>query len=484
MPASVYNIMHKLIDTSTASIPTGVSPQRKLLRLDYGVYAGRLACLYGKSSSEIEFCWADYPYNNWSAPVTLRNDSADYPISACIDRDGNIYVAYIKQTTLDIVFFKMAFSAGTWYVSSPITVLNVESAYYPVLARSESGKFWYAFAYYDSTAEDYHIRIKSSDTGTTWGTGPSDIGTELSGSSGEMPYANLNFMGNDLYAVYSLNRSNLYFRRRDGINGSWDSAVTLLSSSYIDSEFDCAVSDNQKLGIAVCPSSADAVYYREYDGVSLSGLYQVESEQAQAPQILFNRNMPFVFYAKSIGNNRFLPCYAYKDGESFTNSNLVNGISLCHRVFLFDNSSDSFEDKTTAAANTNTADVYHSSSNALIDAVDDCLYIGMEEKFYCLSIILSTTGSGGAVVWEYFDGEDWQSFTPESVGYEFNDLSETIYFWNDLDSVPDDWQSNIVNYKQYFWIRVRTTSAFTISPVGTQIIAVPSLDHLSAGRGV
>ncbi|MCD6161188.1 MAG: hypothetical protein J7K40_02100 [candidate division Zixibacteria bacterium] len=476
--------MHKLIDTSTASIPTGVSPQRKLLRLDYGAYAGRLACLYGKSSSEIEFRWADYPYNNWSNPITLRSDSADYPFSACIDRDGNIYVVYIKQTTLDIVFFKLAFSAGTWYISSPATVLNVESAYYPVIARAESGKLWCAFACYDSAEEDYHIRIKSSDTGTIWGTGPSDTGAELSGSSNEMPYVNLNFIGSDLYAVYSQNRSNLSFRRRDGLSGSWDSAIALLNSSYIDAEFDCAVSDDQKLGIAACPSSAGIVYYREYDGVNFSGLLQAADEKAKAPQVLFNRNTPFIFYVKDVGSDRFLPRYAYKDGENFTAGNLISGIGLCHRVLLFDNSDDSFDDKTSAAANTNTADIYHSSSNALIDAVDDCLYVGMEEKFFCLSIILSTAGSGGTVVWEYFDGDDWQSFTPVSGGCNFDELNETIYLWNDLDSTPDNWQSSSVNAKNYFWIRTRTTAAFTISPVGTQIMAVPSSDYLTAARGV
>jgi hypothetical protein len=33
--------------------------------------------------------------------------------------------------------------------------------------------------------------------------------------------------------------------------------------------------------------------------------------------------------------------------------------------------------------------------------------LGNADKFFCAAIVLSTTGSGGSVVWEYFDGGDW-----------------------------------------------------------------------------
>ena len=473
--------MHKLLDTSTAAAPSGISPQRKLMKLGYGTYAGRLVCLFGESAINIAMSWADPPYTNWTDPMTLITNSADYPCSVYMDRDGNIYVVYIQQTSLNLIFFKLTFSAGGWSSSSPVTVCDAGSIYYPSIVRADNGDLWCAFAYYDSGEEAYYIRIKASTNGgSVWGSGSSDTGTALSGSSTDMPYVNLNFVGNDLYAVYSQNRSNLYFRRRDYTSGNWDSAVTLLNSNYIDSEFDCAVSSDSKLGIAICPSSAGEVYFREYDGVNISGLQQAASVSARAPQIIYNRNRPCVFYAENIGNDCFLPKYAYKKTDSFTIGNLIDGIGFFDKVFLAD--AQTYEDKTDEAVSIDTADVYHSSSNALIAAAGDCLYLGQDNKFSCVAITLSTAGNGGTVIWEYYNGDDWESFVPESGGFNFDQINKIVYFWDDLDSAPSDWQSNIVNSKNEFWVRARVTGNFTTAPVGTQITAIPKSNYLSASR--
>ncbi len=476
--------MHKLLDTSTASIPTGVSPQRKLFKLGYGVYAGRLVCLFGESPSSINMSWADPSYTSWKNPSALITDSADYPFSACIDRDGNIYVVYVQQTTLNLVFFKLIFSAGSWCCGSPVTVLNAGSAYYPAIVRGDNGDLWCAFSYYDSGTQTYTTRIKSStDGGLTWGTGPADTGTALSGSSSDMAYVNLNFMGNDLYAVYSQSRSNLYFRKRDSSGGSWDSAVSLFNSNYIDSEFDCAVSSDLKLGIAICPSSASNVYFREYDGVNLSGLQEAAAVSAKAPQIIYKSTRPYLFYARDIGNSLFLPSYAYKDGENFTAGDLINGVGFFDKVMLYNGNAQTYQDKTNEAINADAADVYHSSSNAIIDDAGDCLYIGKDSKFFCAAIILSTAGNGGTVVWEYYNGAEWESFIPESGAYNFNESSKVVYLWNDLESAPSDWQSSSVNSENKLWVRARVTGDFTTAPVGTQVAASPKSDHFTAARG-
>ena len=476
--------MHKLLDTSTASIPTGVSPQRKLFKLGYGSYAGRLVCLFGESSGNINMSWADSPYSSWKAPSALITDSADYPFSACLDRDGNIYVVYVQQTTLNLIFFKLVFSAGTWNSGSPATVLNAGSGYYPVIARADSGDLWCAFAYYNSGDQTYTIRIKSStDGGATWGSGPADTGTALSGSSSDMAYVNLNFIGNDLYAVYSQSRSNLCFRKRDSSSGTWDSAVSLFNSNYIDSEFDCAVSDDLKLGIAVCPSSAGNVYFREYDGVNLSGLHEAAAVSARAPQIIYKSTLPYIFYARNIGNDLFLPCYAYKDNQDFTAGVLIDGIGFFDKVILYNSGAQTYQDKTDEAISADAADVCHSSSNAVIDNTGDCLYIGMDSRFFCAAIILSTAGNGGAVIWEYYNGTEWNSFVPGSGAYNFDESNKIVYLWDDLESTPSDWQSNSVNSENKFWVRARVTGDFTTAPVGTQIAAAPKSDYLSAARG-
>jgi hypothetical protein len=473
--------MHQLLDTSSAATPTGISPQRRLFRINYGTYAGRLVCLYGKSSSYIDFSFADPPYSNWSNPLDLITDSADYPCSVCLDRDGNIYIIYVQQSTLNLIFFKLTFSAGGWNSSSPVTVLNASSAYFPVIVRAENGNLWCAFAYYDSGEEAYFIKIKSStDGGLTWGSGPSDTGTALSESSNDLPYVCLNFIGNDLYAVYCQSRSYLYFRRRDYLSGDWDSAVNVLNSSYIDSQFDCAVSDDYKLGIVASPSSAGRVYFREYDGVNLSGLQDVVIDSARAPQIGYKRNVPFVFYARDAGNNCFFPEYAFKEGGSFATGNFLDGFGLFDKVLLTD--SQTYEDKTEEASSIDPADVYHSSSSALVASIDDCLYLGKDSKFFSAAIILSTPGNGGTVIWEYFDGESWTSFTPYSGNYDFAESDKIVYLWADLDSVPSDWQRNIVFGANRFWVRVRVSGGFSTAPVGSQLMAATETDFLMLAR--
>lgn len=428
--------------------------------------------------------WADSPYQSWSSIVNLIEDSADYPFSACIDGDGNLYIAYVQQTTLNLIFLKLVFHAGAWSACEPVTILNVSSAYYPSISRSAEGKLWCAYAYYDSGSEVYYVRVKSSaDDGLTWGSGPSDTGAQLSGSSTDMPYVNLSFVGNNLYAVYSQERSDLYYRKYDGSEEQWESAVLVLASNYIDSDFDCAVSGDMKLGITMSSSESAKLYFRELDGVTMSGLQEVASHRAKTPQIVYNANKPLIFYAREIGNNIYFPCYAFKENGNFVTDELIAGIGFFDKVFVYDDSAQTkFEDKTQEASNIQEADIYHSSSNALIENTGDCLYIGIEEKFFCVAIVLSTVGSGGIVVWEYYNGDSWVSFSPQSGDYDFDQNIKLVFLWNDLESVPEGWQSNTVNSEYMFWVRARVTNDFTTAPVGTQITASPKTDHLALSR--
>lgn len=477
--------MHKVLDTSTANIPTGVSPQRKLFKLKYGIYADRLVCLYGESPNGIAMSWADPPYQSWSSIVNLIEDSADYPFSACIDGDGDLYIVYVQQTTLNLIFLKLVFYGGSWNAYEPVTILNVGLAYYPSIVRSADGELWCAYAYYDSGSETYFVRVKSStDGGQTWGSGPSDTGTQLSGSSADIPYVNLSFVGSDLYAVYSQERSDLYYRKYDSSEEQWETAVLVLASDYIDSDFDCDVSSDMKLGIAISPSESGKLYFRELDGVTMSGLQEVVSHQAKVPQIVYSANKPLIFYAREVGNNYYFPCYASRDNGNFTTAVLIAGIGFFDKVFVYDDSAQTkFEDKTQEASSSQEADIYHSSSNALIEAAGDCLYIGKEERMFCVAIVLSTIGSAGTVVWEYYNGDSWVSFSPQSGDYNFDQNSKLVFLWNDLESVPEDWQSNMVNSEYMFWVRARVANAFTTAPVGTQITASPKTDHLAVSRG-
>jgi hypothetical protein len=473
--------MYNLLDVSTAAVPTGVPSQRKLLKIEEGPYAGRVFCLYNESPSTIAITWADPPYTIWSSPYNHVTDSADYPPSACIDSQGNIYVVYVQRTTLNLIFFKLPFSAGMWASGFPYTVLDVGSAFYPVLARNNDGDLWCAFAYYDSGADRYRIRVKSSsDGGQTWGSGPSDLGSEVSAESVDMPYVNLSFAGTNLYAVYTENRSNLFVRKY--VTG-WEIVQLVYNGNYIGAEFDCAISDDMKLGIAFTPTAAARVYYREYDGINLGGLQEVYDKLSRSPQLFYIINRPYILFAESVGNDLYLPKYATQKDGMFSTGDLARGVGFFDTVFLYENSYQTYEDKTEEAGSTGAGDTYHTASNALLSSIGDCAYFGMEERFFCVAVTLATSGSGGSVVWEYHDGLNWHLFSPQAGHSNFNEVSTIIYLWIDLRNAPDDWQITNVNGDSRFWVRARVVNEYTVAPVGTQLTAITKCKDITIVRG-
>jgi hypothetical protein len=435
--------------------------------------------LYAKTANTIVLSWSDMPYNNWSSPQNIISESADYPFSAAIDGNGHLYIAYTQQTSLNLIYLKLSFGAGVWIIGTPVTICNAGPCYYPAIARKSAVEMWCAYSYYDSGQNAYTVRTKVSyDNGATWGAGPGDTGTQLSESNVAMPYVALVLAGSNLYAVYSQARSNLYYRFQAGSDGSWDDPVLILSADYIDADFDCGVSSDMKLGFAICPSTVNKIYFREYDGVNLGGLQEAAQHKGRTPQISYLSGRAHLFYAKYVGGDFWIPTYAVKEAAAFAGNDLLKGIGLFDKVLVYDDTAMvKYEDKTIESASISSADVYHSSSNALLAAIGDCLYLGMADKFFCCAIILSTAASGGNVVWEYFNGSAWVEFTPESGVCGFDQSSQLVNFWADLDSAPGSWQCCLVNTHFLYWIRARVSNAFTTAPIGSQIMAAARPNH-------
>jgi hypothetical protein len=471
--------MYKLIDTTTSQCPTGLPPQRKLFRVKSGPYAGRLVMLYAKTASEIILRWANEPYSDWSSPQTIISDSADYPFSAAIDGDGHIYLVYTRQTSLSSIYLKLTFSAGNWVAGTPATVCNIGPCFYPAISRIWSTEMWCAFAFYNAGLGTYSIRAKVSyDQGVTWGSGPSDSGEQLSEPDSNMPYVCLTLIGTNLYAVYSQMRSNLYFRHLSGSGGIWDDPVHILTANYIDSNFDCACSPDKKLGIAICPSTNNKIYFREYDGVNMGGLQEASQFKGRSPQVAYLMGKVHIFFAQSTGSDFWIPAYALKDNDVFSGGELAHGTGLFEKVFLYSSlAATHFADKTNESISAAVADVYHPQSNAILAANGDCLYLGRSDKFFCAAFMLSTIGNAGTVVWEYFDGSNWIGFTPISGAYQFDISNQLIYFWNDPESAPGSWQACLVNSEFMYWIRARVINQFTTPPVGSQILSAAKVNY-------
>jgi hypothetical protein len=445
-----------------------------------GVFKGQLAALFADSTTGIAITFADHPYQSWSAAQTVVTDAGNSSFSACMDSGGSIYLVYVNSNK-DIKLLKLAFVAGQWNAGAPITVVNTDDNYAPFILKDSDGRLWCLFANHRVSSDSkYLVRTKSSlDDGQTWGTGPADLGTQLSAASIDMPYISAVQVYSNLFAVYSVDRSNLKFKACNLTSLTWGLEIPIYSVDFIDEDFDIAASTDGRLGIVMAPASNGKVYFKEFDGSAWSGVVEVEAVQSRSPQIVYQGKKPYIFYARHLGSEFYSLRCAVKSGESFAITDYPSAAGIFDKVFVFYNAGTSkFQDKTTAAASMATADVLHSESQAMLDSIDDCLYIGKESRFFCAAVTLSTIGIGGSVSWEYFNGTGWVAFTPSSGSYLFDSVSKLVILWQDADSVPSAWQLGAVNGVNAYWVRARVVSGFSTNPVGTQVLAAARCDDL------
>jgi len=476
--------MQKLIDTSSAARPTGSPSQKALFRVPAGVFKGRLAALYMSSASTIKLTWSNYPHDTWSTPQILTSSANDSPFSAHMDTGGNLHLVY-SDSAKDVKYLHVPFAAGAWTAGTPVDVMTVDDNYNPFFLLDSDDNFWCLFVNHNTSGDSkYYVRAKiSEDKGATWGTGPTDTGTALSSGSVDIACVAGIRIGSRLYAAYSDGRSDLKYRVYDTQNEIWDTEYSIYSGNYIDDDFDMAASSDGRLGIAFAVSSESKLYFKEFDGSSWSGAIEIETASCRSPQIAYFDKIPRTFYARLLGNGYYSVKKAVKSVSGFDSSDYSPSIGLLDKVFVYDDSaSTKYEDKTSEASSDTSGDIFHSQSSALLDSIDDCIYLGRQNKFLCAAIVLSTAGAGGTVAWEYFDGEDWSQFTPNSGAYNFDSSDKLVYLWEDGGSIPSDWQIFKVNNYSAYWIRIRVTSAFSTKPVGTQIAAAVNCDDLGLVR--
>lgn len=472
--------MQKLIDTVSSFYATGIEPQAKLFKVAFGQYQDRLVVIYAQTANRLVYAWADPPYLSWSEPIDVADDSADFPPSAHMDSEGHIYVAYTQQTGLDLVELKMTFSQGIWTVGSVNTICSAGDNYFPSIIKDPNGDLWVSWTYYDAATERYYIHSKTSqDDGATWGTGPSDPGTCLTNGTGSC-YSQLLFQSPYVRCFYSDDSTLLAYRSHHIQSSGWDSQENIYSGSAIDDNFCAGLSADNKVGI-VFPGTS-SILYKEFDGNSWSGVFTVDTCVPESASVRFLKDTPYAFFAKNVGGGQNQLFYSCKDGSSFTSPlPFEPGQSAFDAVFCYDDSaSTEYSDRTAQAADSTPADVFHPTSGGLVKDVDDACYLGMGAKFNQARIILSTAGIGGQVSWQYWNGESWTDLAPQSGSYHLDSEEKTVMLWQDLNSVPADWQMCPVNAVSQFWIRSLVITPFATAPVGSQITAVPQAEYLGA----
>ncbi len=470
-------MQEKILDT-TAVYGLGYPTERMLLKVESGQYSGRLIAILQTAAGELKYTYADYPYSSWSTPLTIATDASDLPYDCVMDEDFNIYVAYSETSTDYLVSRKLYFSNGIWSISTKVTIYNGDTSYYPSLAIEDTGKIWVGWAKKTGGIRKFQVK-SSSDGGATWGSGPSDIGTELTAGASSL-YVKLIIDNNHIHAVYAEATVKISIRSLPLSGGSWSTEYVISSGSSLEEHFDLALASDMRLGIVWCDQS---IKYSEYNGDSWSVIYTVDADNGIYPQLSFSGNIPMVIYLSEFANDQKILKYSARQSGVFSNPAVLDGrAKQFDVVVLYELTSSTYEDLTSESSSAATGDIIHSVSSSLVESSGDIFYLGMDEKFRHLNILMSTAGSGGVVSYSYWDGNNWNAFTPSGSSYNFDSTDKDLLLWDDFNNIPQDWQKRIVNNENHFWLKIEVTSTFSTAPVGSQITAISNINALILRR--
>jgi hypothetical protein len=279
-----------------------------------------------------------------------------------------------------------------------------------------------------------------------------------------------------LYCIYEVGGTKLTYRRKHCNVSAWDSEIELASGTNLDYHFDAAVSADSKIGVVFDDS---ALKFREYDGNLWSSLIEIDSDGGSFPQIRYFDNIPYIVYLSSFGSNQNEILYTCRSQNIFSPPEILDKRkNLLSKVLCYNASSGDYEDLTDAAGDGLTGDIYHSESGAIFKNVGDALYLGMDDKFNYLKIILSTAGSGGAVAYQYYNGQDWCGFAPSGGTFQFDVTDRELLLWNDYTGLPVDWQKKTIDNAEKFCVRIMVSTPYTTAPVGTSITAITNITGL------
>ncbi len=201
------------------------------------------------------------------------------------------------------------------------------------------------------------------------------------------------------------------------------------------------------------------------------------------PMITIINNVPVVLYLSEFDTDEFLLMQTNRQTGSFSTPVILeNRASTFDSLILYNQSSSSYENKTTEASNAIAGDLYHSVSTSLSSVIGDKVYCGSDLKFRFIRLLLSTVGVGGTVSYAYFDGANWKSFVPSGGVYDINSSDKELLLWDDFDSMPEDWQKNSVDGVSRFWVKIEVTDSFSTAPIGSQCTSISNLKSISTRR--
>ncbi len=470
--------MQTKLSETTAVGGFGVPTGKKLLKVMSGKYIGRMISVFKTSDNEIKYCFSNSPYDSWSSLISIVTDSANDAIDVVMNDTGDVYVVYCEISTNYLVSVKLTITDTNWTIGSKVYIYNAGLTNTPSITIDSSGLLYVSFSLFNVSVFDLYVKT-STDDALTWGSSPSDTG-EIIAAGLAMTIPKIMTSDNELFVVYVTDWNAVKERSRLLSGSSWTTEYVIASSSNIDEHFDAIVLPGGFIGVVYDDSQLN---YREFYGSNWSPITVLDSSESFFPQLTLINNVPVILYLSEFNSGQFYLMQTNRLTGSFsTPSVLEERASTFDSVILYENSSSSYEDKTTEASNAITGDMFHSLSSYLCAAIGDKIYCGSDLKFRFIRMLLSSAGLGGLVTYAYYDGANWKSFTPSGGNYHLDSLDKEVLLFDDFDTVPQDWQRNNVNGVNRFWIKIEVSSGFTTAPVGSQFTSISNLNSISVRR--
>jgi hypothetical protein len=145
-----------------------------------------------------------------------------------------------------------------------------------------------------------------------------------------------------------------------------------------------------------------------------------------------------------------IPSATYDDPVNIEIAGLDN-------YFVYDDSEGTFEDYSTEVGTPTIDDVFDMATDPA--GIGDCVYLGNEFQFDMVFVNITTqsgTNQSGHGVWEYWDGDSWESLT--MLWREWMSITGTGNGYIQF-SEPGDWATTTINSEANYYIRWRFTSA-------------------------
>lgn len=491
-----------LTTSSEFASSTDFETQRKIVRTSDGtinafVQTGTDTMTCGGSSLAGLLRVTSTDGTTWTCQNQL-SATTTYFASIMADSSDNLYIVYTNTsvgTTSDVNYRKFTYNgASSWTMESAQAAVDSTSATtgynYGVIELEGTTRIWLAVRYFDGT--NYQVNAYYSDglgTAPVW-TSSATLDTATTSSSIHIP-AIVRYSTN-IGVIYNYTTPELRWRTRVDTDSltSWVTEATVADTSSAVETWSSTVDNSNNVHVAVRDGvNIKYTYYNSSSWSSLITLSTIADVNTGSPQISTDGTAVYVIYDEqndgftnqSVGQvvyKKGVSPYALANFNSTSNKDLDTSSRIFDKVWSF--ISSAYSDETTDAASIATGDISMPSTSG------DIIYFGMSEKFRFVTLTTSTTGAGGTLTYEYWNGSSWASLTligSLRSSYTSSCTSIPCGVWY---TPPSDWVTTTVNGEgtSYYYVRARATVSYTTTPIGRIARARGRIDNLSVPKNI